>query len=151
MAFNENDNADDSVDDCYWSTGDDNVENSYTPLPTSEEQDEWLLNSHFNIGTENKQDDGDIGGREEKENDTDGELRNNNNNDNNNNSESSEKEQNVALNYKTCGYCQERVIKNGSNLYKKSYKCKGCQLQRYCSRRCQKKDWKLSHRYICER
>eukprot|EP01083_Nonionella_stella_P176048 614896_1 len=31
----------------------------------------------------------------------------------------------------------------------KFYKCKQCRVARYCCRSCQKKDWNLNHKYVC--
>eukprot|EP01084_Bolivina_argentea_P307498 531513_1 len=44
-----------------------------------------------------------------------------------------------------CNMCQNKQL----NLKLKS--CKGCLLVFYCSAKCQKKDWKKSHRYNCNR
>ena len=40
--------------------------------------------------------------------------------------------------------CNQRI--NGDTKFKK---CKGCKMVRYCSRKCQKLDWKLNHKHIC--
>ncbi len=49
----------------------------------------------------------------------------------------------TIINNKGCWFC---------NAYHKGYKlCKKCKKAAYCSRKCQKKDWKNKHRYICKR
>ena len=44
-----------------------------------------------------------------------------------------------------CMWCNTRFVKSINQLKK----CKRCKLAYYCSRKCQKQHWKLSHRHQC--
>ena len=43
---------------------------------------------------------------------------------------------------KVCAYCKAPGAKK---------KCHGCMQRTYCNKKCQKKDWKQTHRMICEK
>ena len=182
----DNDNTDDSYDDSYWSLNSENIENSYTHLPTSEEmmveldEKDVLNRNENNDGLDEKmtqlheQDIENGEGKKNEINGGDGELHGKNEriaNTVNNNAalplhnngngqimnerkgsvcDYDDNNDDLTLNYKICSYCKQRVVKGGSDLYKKSYKCKRCREQRYCSKRCQKKDWNMRHRFICD-
>ena len=52
--------------------------------------------------------------------------------------------------YKVCAYLKCSKLKTKKNKIKMKI-CKGCMLVYYCSRKCQKHDWNLKHRTLCQK